>query len=94
MQNQIRKTLLNSNSNWTFIALNLPNSKGTLRHNKTKTVAEAGQILLSVLGKVFSVVLQSKPHFVANANFLSKLNYSLNMRFKKVRDSRYVFLHK
>ena len=26
----------NSNSNWTFIALNLPNSKGTLRCNKTK----------------------------------------------------------
>ena len=28
----------NSNSNWTFIALNPPNSKGTLRRNKTKTV--------------------------------------------------------
>ena len=26
------------NSNWTFIALNLPYSKGTLRCNKTKTV--------------------------------------------------------
>ena len=29
---------LYSNSNWIFIALNLPYSKGTLRHNKTKTV--------------------------------------------------------
>ena len=28
----------NSNSNWTFIALNLPYLKGTLRCNKTKTV--------------------------------------------------------
>ena len=28
----------NSNSNWTFIALNLPNRKGTLGRNKTKTV--------------------------------------------------------
>ena len=27
-----------SNSNWTFIALNLPYSKGILRRNKTKTV--------------------------------------------------------
>ena len=27
-----------SNSNWTFTALNLPYSKGTLRRNKTKTV--------------------------------------------------------
>ena len=30
-----------SNSNWTFIALNLPNSKGTLRCNKTKTVNQS-----------------------------------------------------
>ena len=30
--------LLYSNSTWTFIALNLPYSKGTLRHNKTKAV--------------------------------------------------------
>ena len=29
---------INSNSNWTFIAPNLPYSKGTLRRNKTKTV--------------------------------------------------------
>ena len=28
----------NSNSNWTLKALNLPYSKGTLRHNKTKKV--------------------------------------------------------
>ena len=27
---------MNSNSTWTFIVLNLPNSKGTLRRNKTK----------------------------------------------------------
>ena len=28
----------NSTSNWTFIALNIPYLKGTLRRNKTKTV--------------------------------------------------------
>ena len=27
-----------TNSNWTFFALTLPNPKGTLRRNKTKTV--------------------------------------------------------
>ena len=32
------KSTNNSNSNWTFIGLNLPYSKGTLRRNKTKTV--------------------------------------------------------
>ena len=31
-------TTCNSNSNWTFIALNFSYSKGTLRHNKTKKV--------------------------------------------------------
>ena len=30
--------LLTSNSNWTFITLNLPYLKGTLRRNKTKTL--------------------------------------------------------
>ena len=29
--------IMQSNSNWTFIALNLPYSKGILKHNKTKT---------------------------------------------------------
>ena len=32
----------NSNYNWTFIALNLPYSKGTLRPKKTKTVKYPG----------------------------------------------------
>ena len=31
----------NSNCNWTFIALNLPNRKGNLRSNKTKTVNQS-----------------------------------------------------
>ena len=30
--------LVNSNTNWTFMAVNLPYSKGTLRCNKTKAV--------------------------------------------------------
>ena len=34
-------SLCNSNSNWTFIELNLPNRKGTLRRNKTKTVNQS-----------------------------------------------------
>ena len=34
-------TTSNSNSNWTFIALNLPNRNGTLRRNKTKTVNQS-----------------------------------------------------
>ena len=34
----LREVAFHSNSNWTFIALNLPYSKGTLRCNKTKAV--------------------------------------------------------
>ena len=33
----------NFNSNWTFIAFNLPNSMGTLRRNKTKKNSQQSQ---------------------------------------------------
>ena len=81
----------NSNSNWTFIVLNLPNSKGTLRRNKTinsqpnslSRGRKKSDMFLTSLKKYFTEFLLVLLHYnicrngVKISNSKLKLLYSL-----------------